>query len=116
VAARAPFCIEGERKTAEHQERRDDGPTAMQRDGDHEDRRGDPRPADRDASPHVEPRLQSVTITTPAAFTVHMFLLWRLLGFRRLLALFVLRKVWRMLRARRRGYRSARSTGVDASA
>jgi hypothetical protein len=45
-----------------------------------------------------------------------MFVLWRLLGFRRLLALFVLRKLWRMVRARRQAYRTARSTGVDASA
>jgi hypothetical protein len=43
-----------------------------------------------------------------------MFVLWRLLGFRRLLLLFVLRRVWRMVRARRRA--AYRSTGVDASA
>jgi hypothetical protein len=30
-----------------------------------------------------------------------MLLLWRLLGFRRLLALFVLRRAWRMYRRRR---------------
>ncbi len=32
-----------------------------------------------------------------------MFLLWRLLGVRRLLALFVLRKAWRMYKNRKPG-------------
>jgi hypothetical protein len=32
-----------------------------------------------------------------------MFFLWRLLGFRRLLAVFVLRKVWQMYRSRKPG-------------
>jgi hypothetical protein len=30
-----------------------------------------------------------------------MFFLWRLLGFRRLLAVFVLRRAWRMYQSRR---------------
>jgi hypothetical protein len=30
-----------------------------------------------------------------------MFLLWRFLGFRRVLALFVARRIWRMMQARR---------------
>jgi hypothetical protein len=30
-----------------------------------------------------------------------MFVLWRLLGFRRLLAVFALRQVWRMIQKRR---------------
>jgi hypothetical protein len=37
-----------------------------------------------------------------------MFLLWRFLGFRRLLALFVLRRAWRMYKSRKA---SAGSTG-----
>jgi hypothetical protein len=46
-----------------------------------------------------------------------MFFLWRLLGFRRLLALFLLRVAWRMFRAYRQRYRSTRpTTRVDASA
>jgi hypothetical protein len=32
-----------------------------------------------------------------------MFFLWRLLGFRRLLAVFVLRKAWQMYRSRKPG-------------
>jgi hypothetical protein len=48
---------------------------------------------------------------------VDMLLLWRVLGFRRLIALFLLRKAWRMFRARRRRAIAARaSTGVGPSA
>jgi hypothetical protein len=45
-----------------------------------------------------------------------MFFLWRLIGFRRLLAFFLLRLAWRMTRAIRQRRRTARASSVDASA
>jgi hypothetical protein len=44
-----------------------------------------------------------------------MLFLWRMVGFRRLLVLFLLRQAWRMIRGRRQGQRRTRpSTGIDA--
>jgi hypothetical protein len=45
-----------------------------------------------------------------------MFFLWRFVGFRRLILLFVLRQVWRLIRGRLASRRRTRpSTGIDAA-
>jgi hypothetical protein len=46
-----------------------------------------------------------------------MFFLWRIVGFRRLLVVFLLRQAWRMIRGRRQARRRTRpSAGIDAAA
>src|SRR4051794_27957435 len=45
-----------------------------------------------------------------------MFFLWRFVGFRRLIVLFLLRQAWRIIRGRRSsGRRTRPSTGIDAA-
>jgi hypothetical protein len=45
-----------------------------------------------------------------------MLFLWRIVPFRRLLVLFLLRRAWRLIRGRRQaGRRTRPSTGIDAA-